>query len=199
MVLFYCTLGYLAASTSLLNREYCGCLKLFPPVVIAWIPTYLSYQWPVAGDSVSVAAAAASPAGEVQHWAMETPSVTISADSSGLSTQTPSMNAQPSSLSLTIGESPPHPPKTRFFPLAIKMPEVFSLSHPIPCSSCVFLRAEQETKRRLACESNNGCRWCCVVHPCGWRLAVCALSCVRCNASRDEIKWHGVDSSGLKF
>ena len=35
----------------------------------------------------------------------------------------------------------------------MKVPEVFLLSHPIPCSSCVFLCAEQESKRRLACES----------------------------------------------
>lgn len=62
------------------------------------------------------------------------------------------MNEQPSSLSLTIGESPP---KNKILSPAIKMPEVFSLSHPIPCCSCVFLCAEQETKRRLARESST--------------------------------------------
>lgn len=126
---------------------------------------------------------------------METPPVPISADSSGLSTQTPSMNEQPSSLSLTI-RGTPHTPKNKTFPQMIKMPEVFLFSYPIPSSSSIFLFAEQE---EAGMWKHNDGRWCGAVHPCGWRLAVCAVSCVRCSTGRDEIKWHGVDSSGLKF
>lgn len=50
----------------------------------------------------------------------------------------PSTNKQPSSLTLTMGGISPHTPKktkkTRFFPPVMRMPVVFSLSHPVPRS-----------------------------------------------------------------
>lgn len=35
---------------NLLKKEYCGQPKMFPPVIIAWIPIYISYHWPVAAE-----------------------------------------------------------------------------------------------------------------------------------------------------
>lgn len=143
-------------------------------------------------------AAAASPAAKIQQWAMWTPPVTISADSSDLSTQNLPMNEQPSSLSLTIGESPTKPPKQDSFPSDKNARGVFALSPYSLLFLCIFM-CQVRNQEQSGMWIHSGCRWCCVVHPCGWRLAVCALSCVMCNTGGVKIKWHGVGSLGLKF
>lgn len=125
---------------------------------------------------------------------MQTPPVTISADSSDLSTQTPAMNEQPSSMYLTIGESHLTPQKQDSLPSHTNARGVFAFS---PYSLLHFYarnRAETGVWKHNSCS-----RWWCCVHPCGWRLELCAVSCVRHSTGRDKIKWQEMDRSGLEL
>ena len=111
------------------------------------------------------------------------------------------MNEQPSSLTLTMREYytvRTHTHKQESLPCDKNARGVFAFSPYSLLYPCIFMRRARNQKE-AGVWKHNGCRWCCVVHPCGWRLAVCALSCVWRSTGRDEIKWHGVDNSGLKF
>lgn len=166
IILFNFALEYLAASTCLLNREHCGHVWLLPRLFITQIPIYLSYQWPMAGElnsslhfKMHTCCCAAWLWARLQHRTMETPTATISADSSGLSTHSPSMNEQPSGLNSTTAD-PPHTHKKKALSPVLKMPEVLLPSHPIPCSCSVFLFASKES-REPGMGMHNDCWWCC--------------------------------------